>query len=394
MDRRLWTIVLCAGVVLGLSLGFRQCLGLFLAPISADMGGERAGFAFAMGVMNLFWGLASPFTGAVADRYGAGRVVVFGGVCYTVGLLAMRLGGDGEQLVLGGVLIGLGLSGAGFSVVLGTVGRATSSQNRSLALAIASMGGSIGQFALLPFTHFSIAAVGWSAALLMVAATTALVVPLAWGLKGQSQPLESTGQSLGQAFTEACRVKSFWLLNAGFFVCGFHLAFVATHLPAYLADNGFEPWLGVATLTLVGLCNIIGVYGFGILGGHFSKKGLLSWLYLARGAIFLVFVLTPPTETTVLIFGATMGFLWLGTVPLTSGVVATMFGTTYMSMLFGIVFLGHQFGGFLGAWLAGYAFDLFGSYDMMWWLCVVLGVFSAILHWPIDERPVTRLAQA
>lgn len=394
MDRRLWTIVLCGGVILGLAFGLRQCLGLFITPISAEMGGDRTSFALGMGLMNLVWGLGSPFTGAVADRYGAGRAAVLGGLCYVAGLLVMRLGGDGGQFVLGGVLIGLGMSGAGFSVVLGTVGRAAPPQSRGLALGIASMGGSIGQFALVPYAHWSITGVGWSLSLLVLAATAALIVPLAWGVAGRPPPVPAGGQTLREAFNEACRVQSFWLLNAGFFVCGFHLAFIGIHLPAYLADSGFEPWLAAATLTLVGLCNIFGSYACGVLGDHYSKKAVLSLLYLARGAIFLAFLLIPQTEITVLVFGAAIGFLWLGTVPLTSGLVATMFGTAHMSMLFGIVFLGHQLGGFLGAWLAGYLYDVFGSYDVIWWLVILLSVSSAALHWPIEERPVARPAAA
>lgn len=393
MDRRLWTIVLCGGAIMCFALGLRQCLGLYLEPISQAQDGGRASFALGMGLMNLFWGLASPFSGAVADRYGAGRVAVVGGVCYVLGLLALRLAGDGGQFIAGGVLIGIGLSGCGFSVILGTVGRAAPEQHRSMALGIATMGGSIGQFVLLPYAHMTIAGLGWSMSLLAIAATAALMVPLAWGVAGK--PAAATGQqSVREAFDEACAVPSFWLLNAGFFVCGFHLAFIGIHLPAYLHDQGFAPWLAVATLTLVGLFNCIGSYSWGALGGSYSKKSLLSLLYLLRGGVFLVFILLPPSEITVLAFGVAMGLLWLGTVPLTSGLIATMFGTRYMSMLFGIVFLGHQVGGFLGAWLAGYLFDATGSYDIMWWLCVLLGVLSALLHWPIREQSYSRLATA
>lgn len=393
MDRRLWTIVLCGGAIMCFALGFRQCLGLYLEPISQGHAGGRASFALGMGLMNLFWGLASPFSGAIADRYGAGRVAALGGVCYVLGLLALRLGGNGGQFIAGGILIGIGLSGCGFSVILGTVGRAAPERYRSMALGIATMGGSVGQFILLPYTHMTIAGLGWSLSLLVVAATSALMVPLAWGVAGK--PVAAGGQqSLREAFNEACAVPSYWLLNAGFFVCGFHLAFVGIHLPAYLHDRGFAPWLGVATLTLVGLFNCIGSYSWGVLGGRYSKKSLLSLLYLLRGGVFLLFLLFPASEFTVLAFGVAMGLLWLGTVPLTSGLIATMFGTRYMSMLFGIVFLGHQAGGFLGAWLAGYLFDRTGSYDVMWWLCVLLGVLSALLHWPIRERSFSRFAAA
>jgi predicted MFS family arabinose efflux permease len=395
MTRSLWIIVLCGGTVMALSLGLRQSLGLFLTPVSADLGIGRETFALAMGLMNLCWGLASPFAGAVADRHGAGRVAALGGLCYAAGLAAMTLSGDGGQLVLGGLLIGLGLSGAGFSVILGTVGRAAPPEKRSLALGVASMGGSIGQFAALPYSHAMIDGFGWLAALLVLALTALLIVPLAAGVAGRPAAAEGADeQTLKQAFDEAWGNRSFQLLNAGFFVCGFQLAFIIVHLPAYLADQGFAPWLAVAGLTLIGLCNVAGSYVCGLLGGWYSKKNLLSLLYLARALIFLLFLAAPVSEASVLLFSAAIGFLWLGTVPLTSGLVAQIFGTAHMSMLFGVVFLGHQFGGFLGAWLAGRLYDLTGAYDAVWWLTIALGLAAAALHWPIAERPVARLATA
>ncbi len=378
---------------MALALGFRQSLGLFMTPVSADLGIGRESFALGMGLMNLVWGLASPFAGAVADRHGAGRIVAVGGLCYAAGLAVMTGAGDGDQLLLGGVLLGLGLSGAGFSVILGTVGRAAPPETRSLALGIASMGGSIGQFAALPYAHGLIGGGGWALALIILAATSLLIVPLAAGVAGAPVVSDDPGaQTLKQAIGEACRHRGFHYLNAGFFVCGFQLSFIAIHLPAFLDDAGFAPWLATAALILVGLCNIAGSYVCGLLGGWYSKKTLLSLLYAARALILVAFLVMPLTETSVLVFGAAMGFLWLGTVPLTSGLVATLFGTTHLSMLFGIVFLGHQFGGFLGAWLAGYLYDLTGSYDVMWWLSAALAVVAAALHWPIAERPVPRLA--
>ncbi len=395
MSRHLWVIIICAGSIIGLSVGLRQAMGLFLDPVSIQLGLGRETFALAMGLMNLFWGLGAPFAGAVADRYGAGRVAGLGGMAYAAGLLVMMLSSTGEHLLLGGTLIGLGLSGAAFTVVLGVVGRSAPGHLRSQALGLASVGGSIGQFAALPYTHAMIEGFGWVLALGILAATAFLIVPLAYGIAGRSAEQASTEtQDIRQVLRTARNVPSFWLLNAGFFVCGFHLAFVGVHLPAFLADEGFEPWLATDALTTVGITNIIGVYGFGVLGDRYSKKTLLSYLYLARSAVFLLFLVTPITETSVLAFGATMGFLWLGTVPLTSGLVGDIFGTRYMSMLFGIVFLGHQMGGFLGAWLAGVAFDRFGSYDTMWWLSVALGLLSAALHWPIDEREIPQVRVA
>jgi MFS family permease len=380
---------------MGITVGERQVFGLFLSPISAELGLGREVFAFGMGLMNLVWGLAAPFAGAVADRYGAGRVAVLGGVLYAVGLAAMTSSGEGGQLVLGGLLVGGGLSCAGFTVVLGAVGRAAPDDRRTAALGLASMGGSIGQFIALPYAHVLIDGFGWSVSLLVLALTTMLVVPLAAGIRGKTESLSAAAtQTVAEAFREACGHRGFWLLTAGFFVCGFHLAFVAVHLPAYLDDKGMPSWLAAAALTVVGACNIVGTYLCGYFGQIFEKKNVLSALYLLRALIFLLFLMAPVSEVSVLAFGAAMGFLWLGTVPLTSGLVAQIFGPAYLSMLFGIVFLSHQVGGFLGAWLAGYLYDLFGTYNAMWWISVALGVMSAALHMPIDERPVPRFAAA
>lgn len=396
MTRPLWILVFCAGAIMALSLGFRQSLGLFLTPISLDLGLGRGSFALGMGLMNLVWGALSPFAGALADRYGAGRVAALGGLCYAGGLAALTLSGQGGQLLLGGLLIGAGLSGVGFSVILGTVGRAAPPERRSRALGLAAMGGSIGQFAALPYSHLLLDLAGWQTGLLLIAATCLLMLPLSIGIAGSPQApgtSEAPRQSIREALSEALGDRSFWLLNTGFFVCGFHLSFVAIHLPAYLADFGFAPWLAVTALTVVGIFNAIGSYGCGHLGELYSKKNLLSLLYLARALIFAAFLVVPITETSVIIFSATMGLLWLGTVPLTSGLVAQIYGTSYLSMLFGLVFLGHQFGGFLGAWLAGYLYDLLGSYDLIWWASAALGLASALLHWPIVERPIARPAR-
>ena len=394
MNRTVWIVIVSAGAILGLVMGFRQSLGLFLTPVSVELGVGREAFAFAIGIMNLVWGVAAPFTGAIADRYGAGRVAAAGGALYAAGLIAMTASGDGGHLLLAGTLLGFGLSGAGFSVVLGVVGRAAPADKRSAALGIASVGGSIGQFAALPYVQGLIGGFGWSTALVIMAATATVIVVLARGVAGHgagAAPDAAPVQTLGESFREACGHRGFWLLTAGFFVCGFHLAFVAVHLPAFVADEGLAGWVGATALAVIGLCNIVGTYGCGLLGARYPKKTVLSLLYLARAGVFLLFVTLPMTETSVIALAALLGFLWLGTVPLTSGLVAQIFGPAWMSMLFGIVFLSHQIGGFLGAWLAGLAFDRLGSYDVMWWLSVALGVASAALHWPIDERPVPRL---
>lgn len=395
MKRSLFVLILCAAVTLGISIGLRQSLGLFLTPISLDLGLGREVFALGVGLMNLVWGLLAPFAGALSDRYGTGRVAVAGGFAYAGGLLVMTVSGDGGQLILGGLLIGVGLSGTGFTVVLGAVGRAVPAERRSQALALTSVGGSIGQFAALPFAHVLIEQFGWAFSLVVLAGTALLMMALAAGMARAEPPQEEGAtQGLGESLREAWDHRGFWLLTIGFFVCGFHLAFVAVHLPAYLADAGMPSWLGATALTIVGIGNIIGTAACGWLGARYPKALVLSLLYLARAAIFLLFLLLPLSETSVLIFAATMGLLWLGTVPLTSGLVAAIFGPAYMSTLFGIVFLSHQVGGFLGAWMAGWLYDRFASYDAMWWLSVALALVSAALHWPIDERPLARLRAA
>ena len=391
MGARAWAAILCGGAILAVVIGLRQSLGLFLTPISSELGLGRETFALGIGLMNLVWGLGAPFAGALADRLGAGRIVAAGTLVYAGGLITMTLDGDGGQLIAGGVLLGLGLSGAGFSVVLGAVGRAAPPEKCSAALGLVSVGGSLGQFLALPYTHLLIGSFGWAASLVILAATAALTVTLARGIAGRGAGAEvPSTEGLRWAIHEARAHRGFRLLTAGFFVCGFHLAFVAVHLPAYLGDKGLPDWLAAAALTLVGLCNIIGTLGCGLLGQRYAKKSVLSLLYLLRALVFLAFLAVPVSEISVLFFGAAMGFLWLGTVPLTSGLVAQIFGPAYMSMLFGIVFLSHQAGGFIGAWLAGALYDLTGSYQLMWWLSGALGLASAALHWPIDERPLAR----
>ncbi|MEM8973243.1 MAG: MFS transporter [Pseudomonadota bacterium] len=383
---RLWLLIICAGSILGLTMGIRQGMGLFLNPISSHFGGGREAFALSMGLMNLFWGVAAPVAGAIADRYGPAKVAAAGGVAYAAGLLTMMVSNSTDQLLLGGVLVGFGLSGAAFTVVLGAVGRATPEHMRGRALGMVSVGGSIGQLVALPYIHTMIDGFGWLLALGVLSATALLIVPLAFGLStriSESQP--PNGEGILQALKSASIVPSFWLLNAGFLACGFHLAFIGVHLPGFLADKGFDTWLATAALATVGLTNLIGVYVCGLLGDIYAKKNVLSVLYLARTSLISMFFIAPVSEISVLLFSAGMGFLWLGTVPLTSGLVGSLFGTRYMSMLFGIVFVGHQIGGFLGAWVAGIAFDHFGSYDAMWLVSIGLGLLAAALHWPIQE---------
>ncbi len=389
---RLWTILVCGALILTLTTGLRQALGLFLKPMTMDLGVGREVFGFGIALQNLLWGLGSPFAGAVADRFGTVRVSALGGLFYALGLAAMAYSSSGTSLVLGTLIIGIGLAGAGFSTVLGAVGRAAPPEKRSMALGIATAGGSFGQFAVVPMGHVVLDAFGWQMALVILAGVALIMLPLSLGLsEGQKTIQHQQKQTVGEALGEAFRHPSYWYLVAGFFVCGFHVAFVVTHLPAYLADRAMPEWLGAWSLALVGLFNIIGSWGCGWLGGKYSKKRLLSVLYFGRALVFLIFIFMPLSPFSVLLFAGSLGLLWLGTVPLTSGLVAQMFGPANMSMLYGIVFLSHQFGSFFGAWLGGKAFDLTGSYDLMWWLSVALGVFSGLVNLPIREAPVSRL---
>ena len=383
-------LVLSGATIMALTFGLRQSFGLYLPPISLELDAGRETFALGMGLMNLFWGLGSPIAGAVADRYGAGRVTVLGGLFYAGGIAMMSLEGSGEQLIAAGVLIGAGLSGAGLTVVLGAVGRGVAPERRSTALAIASVGGSIGQFISLPYVHLLITGFGWSDSLIVLAATALLILPLAYGLRGGGAASPKPDLALGAALREARAHRGFWFLTIGFFVCGFHLAFIGVHLPAYLADRGLGASLGATALAVIGFCNILGTLGCGYLGDRYPKKSVLAVLYLLRSLVIAAFLAVPISEQSVILFAGAMGFLWLGTVPLTSGIVSVVFGPTYMSTLFGIVFLSHQVGGFLGAWLAGYLFDATQSYDVMWVLSIALGLATAVLHLPIQEKPIER----
>ncbi|GGB26233.1 MFS transporter [Tistrella bauzanensis] len=393
MPRSLVLIVISAGCILALSMGVRQSLGLYLTPVSEAIGTGREYYALSMGLMNLMWGIFAPFAGIIADKHGPMKVGLAGGLFYAVGVIWLALSGSALDLAGAGILIGIGLSGAGFTVILGAVGRAASEKHRASALALASLGSSIGQFVALPYAHGITDVAGWWWSLLILGVTSALMVPLAMGLRGAAKagdPITSK-QTVGEAVREAFTTPGFWLLNAGFFVCGFHLAFIAVHLPAYAADKGLAPWVATAALTAIGLGNIFGTYGFAKLGTVIQRKEALALLYTIRALVFVGFLMLPLTPALVIGMSFLLGLTWLGTVPLTSGLVAHMFGPVFMSTLFGLVFMGHQLGGFLGSWLAGRIFDSVGSYDPVWWLSVGLGLLSALLHILIREKPVARL---
>ena len=358
-------VLLGSALILALSLGVRHGFGLFLPPMSAQFGWGREVFAFAIALQNLMWGLAQPFTGALADRFGAARVVIVGGVLYAVGLVMMGMSDSPLSLSLSaGLLIGVGLSGTSFSVILGVVGRALPPEKRSLGMGIASAAGSFGQFAMLPGTLGLIGWLGWSSALLVLGLLVALIVPLVSMLKDRPMPALGGEQTLKQALQEACNHSGFWLLAFGFFVCGFQVVFIGIHLPAYLVDQHLPATVGTTVLALIGLFNIFGTYTAGWLGGRMSKPRLLTGLYLARAVVIALFLWAPVTTFSAYVFGMAMGFLWLSTVPLTNGTVATLFGVRNLSMLGGIVFLFHQLGAFLGGWLGGVVYDKTGSYDL------------------------------
>jgi predicted MFS family arabinose efflux permease len=384
--------IACGSAMVLLSFGIRSSFGLFLQPMSLDLGWGREVFAFALALQNLIWGLAQPFTGMLADRYGSGRTLAAGGLLYALGVWLMATTSSALALHLSaGVLLGLALSGTGFGVVLAAVGRSVAPERRSLALGITTSLGSLGQFLLPPIGQAFLAAYGWHTALMLLAAGSLAMVALAAGIRGRPQGAAGDTQTLRQALTEARRHPGYLYLTAGFFVCGWHVAFIAVHLPAYLADGGLSTQTAAWCLALIGLFNVIGSYLAGLLGGRLSKKYCLSFLYTARSVLILVFILLPLSATSALLFSAIMGLLWLATVPLTSGLVAQIFGPRYMATLFGFVFLGHQLGSFLGVWLGGFLYDRYGSYDLVWWLSIALGLLAALLHWPIDERAVARL---
>lgn len=390
-----WILALAA-MILALSLGTRHGFGLFLPPMSAEFGWGREVFAFAIALQNLIWGLTQPVTGALADRFGAARTVAAGGVLYALGLVLMASANDPLSLSLSaGLLIGMGLSGTSFSVLLGVVGRAVAPEKRSMAMGVAAAAGSFGQFAMLPGTLSLIGWLGWSSALLALGLLVALMVPLAGFLKDKPLPASpGQDQTLREALAEASRHAGFWWLSFGFFVCGFHVVFIGIHLPAYLVDQQLPASVGTTVLALVGLFNIFGTYIAGWLGGRFSKPRLLTALYLSRGVVITLFYLLPVTTVSAYGFGIAMGLLWLSTVPLTNGTVATVFGVKNLSMLGGIVFLFHQIGAFLGGWLGGYVYDHTGNYDLVWQLSILLSVLAAALNWPVRERPVARLQGA
>jgi predicted MFS family arabinose efflux permease len=391
-------LVIAVGIVcLILTMGIRQSFGIFLTPLSIDLDIGRQAFGLAIAVQNLVWGLAQPVVGAFADRWGAFRVTVIGALLYVAGLVLTTLttGPVGLTLTLGG-MIGLAFTGATYVTVLGAVGRVVPPERRSIAFGICTAAGSFGMFAVVPGAQGLLDAFGWRDTFVVMAIAVSLLVPLAWGYRSSDRLISHAagGQSLGAAIREAGGHGGFWLLTAGFFVCGFHVAFVATHLPAFLGDRGMSTSVSAWALAMIGLFNVFGSYLAGVLGQRYRQKHLLAALYALRGVVILGFLLLPLTPASAIAFGAAIGFLWLGTLPLTSGTVARIFGVRYLSTLYGVVFASHQVGAFFGAWGAGYAYDVLGSYDSIWIASILLAAFAAVIHLPIDDRPLARLQAA
>jgi MFS family permease len=390
-------VLVCAAIVLTLALGVRQTFGLFLQPMSAELGWGRGPFSFAFALSNLLWGLAQPFFGAWADKQGSGRVVAVSALLYAAGLALLPLSTTPLMLDFSaGLLIGLGISGVSFGVILGVVGRAYPPERRSVALGIASAGGSFGQFLMVPFGAWLIGSIDWKRSLFVLAGVILATLPLAAAMaEERTRPLSPAArdgkpQSLRMALHEARRHSGFWYLTAGFFVCGFQVAFISIHLPVYLRDLNLPLTVAGWALALIGLCNIFGSFAAGYLGARFSKKYVLSSIYFLRAVVIGLFLLLPVSPLSVYLFSAGIGLLWLGTVPLTNGLVGQIFGVRYVSTLFGIVFLSHQLGSFLGVWLGGYLFDLTGSYGPVWIGSLVLSLLAGALNLPIDERPLAR----
>jgi MFS family permease len=383
-----WLLIMFAGAALvSVTLGIRQVFGLFLQPISVELGAGFQLFSLAIAIQNLIWGLSAPFFGAAADRFGPWRVAALGTLLYASGLFLMASYVTEAGVFIGQVLIGLGLGSAGISIAIGAVARAAPPEKRSLAMGLVTSFGSFGQFALVPVTQILMSSGGWQFALVMLSVIMASMVAVSMGLRtsGGARPIEGPMLSTGAALKQAATSRDYILLTVGFFVCGLQLVFITTHLPAYLHDAGLAPDIASWTLALIGLFNIIGAFICGWLGGVVSKKKSLATVYLLRGIVITGFILIPPTPTTALIFGACMGLLWLGTIPLTSGLIVVFFGPRYLSMLYGIVFLSHQIGSFVGAWFGGIWYDWFGNYEVMWWLNAGAGLFAFIINWAIRE---------
>ena len=396
-------ILLCGALIVTLSMGIRHGFGLWLQPMTMERGWTRENFAFGIAVQNLAWGVAGAFAGMLADRFGAYRVLVGGGILYAFGLFAMAVAPTPMLFTLSaGLLLGLAQAGTAYAVIYGVIGRNIDPAKRSWAMGVTAAAGSFGQFLMVPvetglITGYSIGGstlggIGWQNALFVLAGLALLIVPVARFLRepalqsGAARPQQTVGGALREAFT----YPSFLLLMAGYFVCGFQLVFIGVHMPSYLKDQGLSPQVATTALALIGLFNVFGTYAAGSLGQKFAKRHILAFIYFARSVAIVLFLWAPLTSMSVYIFSAAMGLLWLSTIPPTNAVVAQIFGVQYMSTLSGFIFISHQVGSFLGVWLGGKLFDLYGSYNPVWWIAVALGVFAAIVNMPVRETAIVR----
>ncbi|MFO1185908.1 MAG: MFS transporter [Bauldia sp.] len=398
--RRPLTIIVVGCTIAVLTFGPRSTTGFFMQPIIGSHGWNREIFAFAVAIQNLAWGIGQPFAGMLADRFGTARVLCVGVVLYAAGLALTTVASTPLQLDLTlGVLFGIGIAGSAFFLVLAAFARLLPERMRSLAFGLGTAAGSLGQFIFAPLAQGLIQANGWERTLLTFAAISLAVTVLSVVIRGKPAPTRAAGakhadQSLPAALAEAFAHPSYRWLVAGFFVCGFHIAFITNHLPSYLNDIGIGSAWGATALALIGLFNIAGSIAVGMLANSYPRRWLLSTIYFSRAVAIALFVLAPPSIFSVIAFSVAMGLLWLSTVPATQGLVGVMFGTRYMATLFGFVFFSHQVGSFLGVWLGGRLYDTTGSYNAIWWASVALGVFAALVHVPIVERPVARLVAA
>jgi MFS family permease len=396
IDSRLpWLIIICGCLIAALTFGPRSAMGFFQLPMLAEKGWDRTTFGLAMAFQNLAWGLGTPVFGALADKFGTWRVLALSGVMYAGGLVLMAVATTPLWLHIGGgVLVGLGVAAGSFGIVLAAFARNVPAESRSFVFGLGTAAGSAGMFLFAPLSQGLIEAVGWYDSLVAMSVMMLIIPVLAIPLRGNSASGKiqeaNASQTVAAALGEAFAHKSYVLLVSGFFVCGFQVAFITAHFPAYISDIGIDARYAVIALAMIGFFNIIGSLSSGFLGQRYSKPMMLVWIYLGRSILVTAFLLLPQTPASVVVFSILMGLLWLSTVPPTNALVAIMFGTRHLGMLGGIVFLSHQIGSFLGVWLGGYLYDRIGSYDPVWWLGVLLGLFAAIVHWPIAEKPVDR----
>ena len=387
-------LLVCGGAIVTLSMGIRHGFGLWLQPITQAQGWTRETFAFAIAIQNLTWGITGVFAGMLADKLGAVKVIVVGALCYALGLLGMAHAPTPLLFTLSaGVLIGMAQAGTTYAVIYGVIGRNVAANKRSWAMGIAAAAGSFGQFLMVPTESLLISHFGWQQALVVLGGAACLMVPLAWGLRepgfAAAQAVQRD-QTIGQAFKEAFKYPSFQLLMAGYFVCGFQVVFIGVHMPSYLRDKGLSPQVAGYALALIGLFNVFGTYAAGTLGQRIQKRTILSFIYFARAVTISIFLLAPLSPTSVYLFAAVMGVLWLSTVPPTNAALAQIFGIQHMSMLSGFVFLSHQIGSFMGVWLGGYLYDRNGNYDLVWAITIGLGVFAGLVNLPVKEAPIRR----